>query len=131
MNSKQLISIAVFCIYLAAVGFLCFAKPDDLPQVPTMWFGIPADKAGHFLMFIPFPILSYMVFGNPDSNRLRQMLKLLAIMCMGIGLAIGTEQIQAQLAYRQAEFMDLYADAAGLVFGVMITTALIIYRKKR
>ena len=113
MLARRIISATVFCIYLAAVAFLCFAKPDDLPQVPTMWFGIPADKAGHFLMFIPFPILSYMVFGNPDSNRLRQMLKLSAIMCMGIGLAIGTEQIQAQLAYRQAEFMDLYADAAG------------------
>ena len=130
MPARRIISAIVFCIYLAAVAFLCFAKPEELPQVPMMWFGIPADKAGHFLMFIPFPILSYMVFGNPEYPVPRQILALSAIMCLGIGLAIGTEQIQAQLAYRQAEFMDLYADAAGLAAGTFMIIMYIIRKKK-
>lgn len=130
MNKRQIISAIGLCLYLAAVAFLCFAKPDELPQVPMTWFGLPADKVGHFIMFLPFPFLSYMVFGNKDRKFISHVWLMLLIICLGIGLAIGTEQIQAQLAYRDAEFMDLYADGAGLAVGTLMTVLYIIKMKK-
>lgn len=117
MTARRLISVIVFCIYIAAVAYLCFAKPDELPQMPQFWFGLPADKVGHFLMFMPFPILAYMVFGKLEAKTAVQAATLATILAIGLGLAVGTEHLQAILAYRTAEFKDLYADAAGILTG--------------
>ena len=114
-----------------AVAFLCFVKPDDMPQLPTLWFGLPADKVGHFLMFLPFPILAYSVFHKADVSLGRHILMVLILMLVGIGMAIATEQIQAQLAYRTAELDDFHADLAGLAAGSASTVAFIIFRRNR
>ena len=61
---RKILFISAFCIYLAAVFFLCLMKPDDLPQTELMLFGLPADKVAHFLMFFPFPVLGYCICGR-------------------------------------------------------------------
>lgn len=131
MSPKRIISITVFCIYIAAVAFLCFAKPEELPEMPQLWFGIPADKVGHFLMFMPFPVLAFLTFETEGMAVGRQLLLLAVLMAVGAGLAIGTEHIQAQLAYRAAETEDFYADAAGLICGGLCTLAFVILRRSR
>ena len=114
-----------------AVAFLCFARPDDMPQLPTLWFGLPADKVGHFLMFVPFPILAYSVFHKDNVSLVKHLLMVLILMIVGMGMAIATEQIQAQLAYRTAELDDFHADLAGLAAGSASTVAFIIFRRNR
>lgn len=117
MTTRRLIYIIVLCLYIAAVAFLCFARPEDMPQMPSLWLGLPADKVGHFLMFMPFPVLAFLTFETKGMTAGRKFLLLAVMMTVGAGLAMGTEHIQAQLAYRAAETDDFYADAAGLVIG--------------
>ena len=131
MSRERLIYIIVFCLYIMAVAFLCFAKPDDMPQLPTLWFDLPADKVGHFLMFVPFPILAYSVFHKDNVSLVKHLLMVLILMIVGMGMAIATEQIQAQLAYRAAELDDFHADLAGLAAGSASTVAFIIFRRNR
>lgn len=130
MTTRRIIYIIVLCLYIAAVAFLCFAKPEDMPQMPSLWFGLPADKVGHFLMFMPFPILAFLTFETEGMTVGRKFLLLAVLMTVGAGLAMGTEHIQAQLAYRAAETGDFYADAAGLVIGGA-AVLLFILRKDR
>lgn len=130
MTTRRIIYIIVLCLYIAAVAFLCFAKPEDMPQMPSLWFGLPADKVGHFLMFMPFPILAFLTFETEGMTVGRKILLLAVLMTVGAGLAMGTEHIQAQLAYRAAETGDFYADAAGLAIGGA-AALLFILRKDR
>ena len=130
-EKKRFISVTIFCLYLAAVAFLCFAKPEDIPQLPTSWFGLPADKVGHFLMFAPFPLLAYTVFENSDMSTARKLSILAVILCFGIGMASGTEKIQAALAYREASMDDFIADMTGLAVGGVATIIYIFTKRKK
>lgn len=46
-------------LYLAGVVFVCFGTPDSLPQINEWNCFIPFDKLVHFLLFTPFPIVSF------------------------------------------------------------------------
>ena len=129
MSGQRLISSLLLCFYLVAVAFLCFGKPEDMPQVAELWFGLPSDKVGHFLMFSPFPPLVYQTIIPRKTTLTSNALILIMIIAIGAGMAIGTEYVQALTAYREADIKDFYADAAGLLFGGLCTAALIIYRK--
>ena len=123
--------IAIFCLYLTAVGILCFMKPDDLPSVEKFIFGIPLDKAAHFMMFLPYPVLCSMSFMGHDIKRLRSICVLAIIFVVGAGMAYGTEVIQAHTGYRAYEINDFYADMAGMSIGALITLTYILIRKNR
>ena len=130
MLSRRLISATLFCLYIAAVGYLCFAKPEDIPQLPDLWFGLPADKVGHFLMFVPFPLLGFMVFDKEDTGIARRIMLLGIMIICGFGMAAGTESIQASMASRSAEMKDLLADSAGLAAGAILTVSYIFIGRK-
>ena len=121
--------ILIFCLYIAAVAYLCFAKPDGMPELPTEWFGLPADKVAHFLMFLPFPLLAYTTFEMHGMTPGRKIMLLAAILCAGAGVALGTEYIQANLEYRSSDMKDFAADAIGLAAG-SLGAVLYIYLKK-
>ena len=129
MHYKRLIHITVFCLYIIGVLYLCFAKPEEMPQLPELIFGLPADKLGHFLMFAPFPVLGYMVFTNNDLDPAKKVMLLCTLATCGFMLAAVTEQIQAILSYRSADMKDLAADALGLAVGGVATIFIIV--KKR
>ncbi len=131
MNRKQLISAIVFCLYLAAVAYLCFAKPETIPQLPQTWLRLPADKVGHFIMFLPFPALAFMAFEAKGMTKAGKWLLLATIIIAGMGMAVGTEHIQAQLEYRSAEGNDLLADGLGLVSGGICAAAYIFIRRNK
>lgn len=129
MKTRRIISAVLLCLYIAAVAFLCFSKPEDMPQIAELWFGLPSDKVAHFLMFCPYPLLSYLVFASEDRNIWKKVALMGIIMVSGLGIAIGTEQIQVQLTYRSAELKDFYADAAGLAFGMVCTIVYMFFEK--
>lgn len=130
MRISRIISSLAFCLYIAAVAYLCFASPDHIPELPQLWFGLPSDKVGHFLMFLPYPILAYQTFASKDMSPSRCSLILLIIMITGVGTAFGTEQLQAALAYRSAEIHDLYADTAGMLTGGLCVTGHILLKNR-
>lgn len=128
---RKRIYIAAFAIYLAGVFVLCFIKGDRLPEVENFIFGLPADKVAHFVMFLPFPILASLAFISKDQGILRNLSVLIILTITGLGIAYGTEVIQAQTGYRAYEIGDFMADAAGICIGGMATAAYIIIQNNR
>ena len=129
MLTRRIISTISFCLYLAAVAYLCFAKPDDMPQLPNIWFGLPSDKIAHFLMFMPFPFLGYLAFYISEMSIGRKLILMIGLLATGAIAAIGTEQVQALLQYRTFDIKDLLADSIGLSFGGVLTLIYIIVKK--
>ncbi len=124
------IYIIVFCIYLAAVGFICFMKPSSIPELGMDTFlGIPVDKILHFLMFLPYPVLAGQIFIRRDTGIASCIIIMATLAITGIGTAYGTELIQAQTGYRSYEIGDFHADMAGIAAGCMITIAYLTYTK--
>lgn len=125
-NCKKKIWMAALCIYVMTVAYLCFMRPDDIPQIrPDLW-GIPIDKAVHFLMFFPYPVLAYAAFRPTGKRRFIHLLVLLAVMVSGAVLAIGTEFIQGLSEYRSYEISDFYADMLGIACSSIMTAAYIL-----
>lgn len=126
-NMKK-ISLVLFCIYLAAVAALCFLRPSSLPEMDIRTFlGLPIDKVLHFLMFLPYPVLSSMSFMGREYPLPRNIFILLVLAVVGIGMAYGTELIQAQTGYRAYEMADFYADMTGIATGSMTVLAYLIH----
>lgn len=127
---KKITAYMLLCIYLAAIIYLCFMKPDDLPEVPMTFFGLPLDKVVHFCMFAPFPILSFTAFYPKEATTWRQFMLLAVLVAFGAGMAYGTEQLQGMTDYRSYEMADFHADLTGLACGTAAVIAFILFRKK-
>lgn len=117
---RKAIFITVFVIYLAAVIYLCLMKPDNLPQTELYLFGLPIDKVAHFLMFLPFPALAYMMLWEKGRKTWAELLILLSCLAVGVGLAFLTEHLQAMTQYRSSDIKDIYADMTGLGIGCIV-----------
>ena len=128
---KRIFFIVAFCIYIAAVLYLCLMKPDDIPQPEFTLFGLPLDKVVHFLMFLPFPILSYSMLWKGNRRTLINLLILAASLICGVGLAFLTERLQAMTQYRSADIYDIYADMKGLATGSLLVLTNIAFVKIR
>ena len=131
MLKRKHISVIILCAYVAAVAVLCFMKGDNIPSMEFSILGIPSDKIAHFMMFVPFPFLTYYTFRTGDKIFRKDLTVLLVSLLAGAGFAAGTERIQSMLEYRSGDIMDLAADMIGLLFGCIITIIYmtIIYRK--
>ena len=128
-NLKK-ISLALFCIYLAAVGVLCFIRPSSLPEMEIKTIlGLPIDKVLHFLMFLPYPVLSGLVFINREQKIPGITAIMLILAITGIGVAYGTEMIQAHTEYRSYEIADFYADLTGITAGTVLAASYVVYTR--
>ena len=126
----RILYITAFCIYLAAVGVLCFIRPSSLPEMEIKTFlGLPIDKVLHFLMFLPYPVLSGLVFINREQKIPGITAIMLILAITGIGVAYGTEMIHAQTEYRSYEIADFYADMTGIAAGVILAASYIAYTR--
>ncbi len=119
----------MLCLYIAAVAYLCFARPDELPEIRPDIFGIPIDKLAHFLMFFPFPIVAYGSFKPKAQNKFIHLAVLFILYAAGMGLTIGTEHVQGQLGYRSEDVKDFYADLVGMSCSALLTAVYIIIKK--
>ena len=124
------IYITLFCVYLAAVGVLCFIRPSSIPEIDIKTFlGIPIDKVLHFLMFLPYPILAGLVFIGRDCGIVCGFIIIAVIAVTGAGVAYGTELIQAHTGYRSYEIADFHADIAGIITGSISVIAYLTYTR--
>ena len=119
-------SRSLFCVYIVAVVLLCVIHTSNIPELPKSFFGIPIDKIAHFIMFLPFVILSYTSFAPEGKGIGRKIAVLAILLLLGCIFAFSTEKLQAMTAYRSYEIMDMVADATGLACGSLITLAYII-----
>jgi len=122
--------IIIFCMYLAAVGLLCFIKPSSLPEMDIKtFFGLPLDKVLHFLMFLPYPFLSGMIFLSKEQRPIVSCVILFILAVTGIGVAYGTEIIQSYTGYRSYEIADFHADMIGIAAGTLLAAAYMTYTR--
>ena len=130
---KRRLHIAVriaFVLYLVAVAWLCFGKFDSLPHVERTLLGIPTDKVVHFLMFLPFPILSFLAFdGYPGKHGTAVLYTILAFFA-GCAFAAATECIQARLSYRTGDGVDFQADFLALAAGSLLVLFKVLRKHK-
>lgn len=127
---KKGIYTAAFILYMTAVAALCFLRPENLPQIETDSFlGIPTDKMLHFLMFLPFPILSSGIFINKETAVPQTTAIIFILTLTGTVVAYGTEVLQSLTGYRTYEAADFYADAAGIAAGTTYYIASIIFKR--
>ena len=126
----RILYIIAFCIYLAAVGVLCFIRPSSLPEMEIKTFlGLPIDKVLHFLMFLPYPVLSGLAFINREQKLSAVISIMLILAITGTGVAYGTEMIQAQTGYRSYEIADFHADMTGIAAGIILAASYIAYTR--
>lgn len=123
--SGRQIWIVMLCIYIVGIAYLCFMRPDDIPEMRPDLLGIPIDKIMHFIMFFPYSILAYAAFRPSEKKRALHFAVLAVIVITGAGIAIGTEQIQGLIEYRGNEIKDFYADLAGISCSTLMISAYI------
>lgn len=118
---NKLVFRILFLLYVAGVLLLCFGKFDSTPSVPLELWGIPTDKLVHFGMFLPFPVLAYMAFGQKYITIKAALLFTGVTFIVGLLLALGTEWGQAHLTeYRSGDPWDFLADAIALATGSLL-----------
>ncbi len=132
MTPKTIMARILFFLYLVAIAFLCFMHVDKLPEVQKFIFGIPTDKAAHFLMFLPFPILAYLAYDHLTNKIWSAILFALATLVIGCLLAYGTEYVQGRLPYRSMDMNDFKADALAIaVSSIFVFIIDVTHLKKR
>lgn len=124
MSTKTILARILFVVYLAAIAFLCFMHADKIPDMQKTLFGIPTDKVAHFLMFLPFPILTFLAYDHVTNKVWSAVLFAVLTFAVGAAIAWGTEYIQGMLPYRSRDVADFRADLLALgisSLGVFIT----------
>ena len=122
MNRKtRTLSCILLVLYLATVGFLCFAQLDKLPDVGKTILGFEPDKVVHFLMFLPMAPLLYFSYGRVIPGFWQSLLTTLVVFIIGCVIAAGTELGQGLTRYRSQDPKDFVADACALGLGALIT----------
>ncbi len=122
MNKAGFIFPTLFVLYVAAVLFCCFGHFESLPDAGRSFLGIPADKAAHFLMFLPWAALFCLAFPGKEKNGLAGTLAV--IFLLGFVFAASTEAGQYFTTYREGDLKDLLADTLGLLAGSLAVPAI-------
>ena len=126
-----LFSIAL-TIYIGAVGYLCFANFNKLPDVQKFILGIPTDKIVHFVMFFPFPILAFLAYDRITDTVWKAIGAVLIIASIGCIFAGLTEIVQGSLPYRSQDISDFAADCISIVLSsAMVLVVDILTLKKK
>ncbi len=122
------VSRILLVLYLVTVFILCFGKFEAGPDIQMSFWGIPTDKAVHFSMFLPFPVLLFFALDGLRLSRKERALAILSILAAGILVAAATETAQYFIPYRTGDWKDLLADSLGILTSSLILT-LIVCRK--
>ncbi|MBQ8061516.1 MAG: VanZ family protein [Bacteroidales bacterium] len=125
MKKRNIIGLVLLLAYLGAVAWCCFGHFDNLPSVQKEFFGIPTDKIVHFIMFLPFPILSFWTFDYLAGKTWKVILLVFVLFLIGVLLAAGTEIGQSFTSYRSSDPRDFAADL--LALAVSSIAVLVIY----
>lgn len=131
MSTKTILARILFLIYLAAIAFLCFMHVDKIPDIQKTMLGIPMDKIAHFIMFLPFPILTYLAYDHVTNKAWSAILFSLLTFLVGAAIAAGTEYVQGLLPYRSRDIADLKADLLALFISTVAVFLVDIFNLKK
>lgn len=114
MKKDRYFQKLVFLTYIATVAYLCLGHFSDTHDIPHTFFGLPADKLAHFILFFPFPLLFHQAFCRPAGKWWRSLLVTSGILAIGAAIAYGTELLQGLTEYRTKDILDFLADFIAL-----------------
>lgn len=124
MNKKSF-HVFLLIAYLAVLCWLCFGKFDSVTaSFPGYTLGIPTDKIVHFILFLPFPLLCWLVFRGRSGKPWHSLVLVLIFFGAGCLLAAGTELGQTLIAYRSGDPGDFLADGISIAFSTVIALIL-------
>ena len=112
-------------LYLCAVAWLCFGHFSSIPNVKMSYWGIPTDKIVHFIMFLPFPVLSFWAFDYKAGKSWKSVLLVFILFLMGCIIAAATEIGQYYTSYRSSDPRDFAADI--LALAISSVAIIVIY----
>lgn len=123
--NKKLFHIFLLIAYLAVLGWLCFGNFNSVSTgLPLEILGIPTDKIFHFFMFLPFPLLCWLVFRGRSGKPWHSLALVLVFFGSGCLLAAGTELGQTLTAHRSGDPADFLADGIGIAVATVIALIL-------
>ena len=120
-----------FLLYLAVLMYLCFGEFTGIPDTPGRFLGMESDKIVHFLMFLPFPVLSYFALPRLTRKTWHSLFLAACILALGAVFAAGTEFIQDFLPYREADTADFMADFLAICLSTVIILIIDLNRTTR
>ena len=130
-KSTVILFRVLIVLYLAAIAVLCFGHFGNLPQIHSKILGFEEDKVVHFLMFLPFPLLSYFAVGKNPASPWKALGEVLLIFLAGCLIAAGTEAGQSFLPYRTTDPKDFQADTIALALCSLAVFILMIVKGTR
>ncbi len=130
-RKATLIFRILMILYIIALAVLCFGHFGHLPQIHSKILGLEQDKVVHFLMFLPFPLLSYYALGIQPSGPWKAIGLVLLIFLTGSVLAAATEIAQGFLPYRQADSKDFLADGCALALSSLAVFIIMLVKGTR
>lgn len=131
MRKSNLLFLVLFILYLLAVAWSCFWRFDSIPDINRTLFGIPTDKVVHFILFFPFPILSFLAFDRHTDKPWKSAVAVFITFAIGCLVALGTEIGQSFTTYRSGDKMDFLSDMAALAVSSIITLAIDLLKMKK
>lgn len=134
---KNIVKVVVFLLWLSYIAMLFWLlfKPISQEQsklLVGLWLkyfsNLPfeADKAIHFCLFTPLPLLTYL-----SSIFIKIKYKLLWVSLFCIFISTFTEIVQSYLPYRSYDVRDLIADYIGISIGLIIVLIIVLITKIR
>ena len=107
--------VVLFGLYMAGVAWLYFSSGEVSFELPKSLFGIPFDKAVHYAMFLPFPILYTLALHFSSWWRTLSVSTLLAV-----AIAFSFEMLQSRITEnRVTDPADLNANVLGIATGLL------------
>jgi len=116
---KRILPLSLLVIYIGVIIFLCFWNfdPAFISGQSSLW-GL-TDKDIHFIMFIPFVLLSVWSFRRSSWSGKQFMGFTLAMLCAAAAAAFGIEALQSLTEYRSADVYDALYGVGGAFAGTV------------
>lgn len=129
-TSKTILSRILFVVYITAVAFLCFSTSESLPTLDKTFLGIPVDKVAHFLMFLPYPLLTFLSFDHKSKKKWASVGFVFLTFASGVLLAGLTEYIQKFIPTRAMDVADFNADCIAILISSILVLIVDLSRCK-
>lgn len=116
----------LFIIYIGMVLFFCFYKFSSTGlDLGKYFLGIRLDRYAHFLMFFPYPFISWLTCRYASSSQFLNKYAVAFTLVTGLIFAGATEIFQDWFfASRQGDVLDFAADSLSVLTGTFIVASL-------
>lgn len=120
-GAKILINI-LFFLYISLVLFFCFYKFSSTGiDLGKHFLGIRLDRYAHFLMFLPYPFITWLTCRYTCRSMLVRKYAVMLTLISGLIFAGITELCQDWFfSSRQGDVLDYAADSISIITGTAI-----------